>query len=175
MNTFDLRKFVPTRIPQYAIASHRWCQDEDELSLDAIKGKHEGYQTKKGYMKLEGFVDFVKSHLQHIEWLWIDTCCINRNSDAELSESINSMYKWYANAEVCLAYLADVEARDLNSFKQSEWFLRGWTLQELLAPRTVVFLARDWTILGHKGTGRCKGGIDLTCGPSLTASLVATT
>ena len=87
-----------------------------------------------------------------VKWLWIDTCCINKDSAAELSEAINLMFKWYRNAELCLAYLADVEiVEDKSGFKQSEWFQRGWTLQELLAPRTVVFVTKSWQVIGNKG------------------------
>ncbi|KAM0343926.1 hypothetical protein ACHAPU_007980 [Fusarium lateritium] len=89
--------------------------------------------------------------------IWIDTCCIDKTSSAELSEAINSMYQWYAKAEICYAYLADVASagtEDLSapksSFRQSRWFTRGWTLQELIASREVLFYASDWTYLGSK-------------------------
>ncbi|OBZ69644.1 hypothetical protein A0H81_10369 [Grifola frondosa] len=72
-------------------------------------------------------------------WAWIDTCCIDKTSSAELSEAINSMYTWYTMADVCYAYLDN-----------SKWFKRGWTLQELIAPKNVVFLSRDWKMLGTK-------------------------
>ena len=82
---------------------------------------------------MQGFADYVKEQIPHVEWLWIDTCCIDQKHGPELSEAINSMFKWYSNAEVRLAYLADVEAvDDLEKFKVSEWFRRGWTLQERL-------------------------------------------
>jgi len=114
-----------------------------------------------GCGKVIGFAEYVKAHLPHVEWLWIDTCCIKQDSDRELSEAINSMFKWYREAEVYLAYLVDVEEKDdLDNFKASKWFRRGWTLQELLAPRTVVFLTKDWRVIGHKGgAGRGKSGV----------------
>jgi len=75
----------------------------------------------------------------------------------ELSESINSMFKWYLNAEVCLAYLADVDGKDdPDGLGRSVWFSRGWTLQELLAPQTVVFLTQAWKTIGHKGENRSQ-------------------
>ena len=88
-------------------------------------------------------------------YLWIDSCCIDKTSSSELSESINSMYRWYALADVCYAFLADVPAeedhrRDESRFRCSRWFRRGWTLQELIAPLKVVFLAEDWTVIGSK-------------------------
>lgn len=120
-------------------------------------------------MKVIAFANYVRHHIPNVDWLWIDTCCINQDSDRELSEAINSMFKWYMNAEVCLAYLADVESgSDMERFKESEWFERGWTLQELLAPRTVIFLNQDWEVIGHKGgTGRGRSGRKLQAGRSL--------
>ncbi|KAI1787841.1 hypothetical protein LXA43DRAFT_950792, partial [Ganoderma leucocontextum] len=88
-------------------------------------------------------------------YIWIDSCCIDKTSSSELSEAINSMYLWYRDTVICYAYLADVlsgedpRAPD-SSFRRSRWFTRGWTLQELIAPRRVVFLAQDWHILGTK-------------------------
>lgn len=85
------------------------------------------------------------------KYVWIDTCCIDKTSSADLSEAINAMYGWYEKAEVCYVYLADVSATDFDDeFRISRWFFTGWTLQELLAPRTVVFYYRDWEELGTK-------------------------
>ena len=85
-----------------------------------------------------------------LEWLWADTNCIDKTSSAELSEAINSMYEWYRNSTVCYAYLADVRGRSPHELPSSRWFTRGWTLQELLAPRHVVFFSREWTGIGTK-------------------------
>ena len=91
-----------------------------------------------------------------LDWIWIDTCCIDKTSSADLSEAINSMYRWYAKSEVCYAFLNDVEdgpSERLYNFPQmakSKWFRRGWTLQELLAPRKVWFLDRSWRIFAEK-------------------------
>ncbi|PIL28867.1 hypothetical protein GSI_08913 [Ganoderma sinense ZZ0214-1] len=87
--------------------------------------------------------------------LWIDSCCIDKTSSAELSEAINSMYAWYARSEVCFAYLVDVpphgDHRAENSqFRKSVWFTRGWTLQELIAPFEVIILSQDWNTVGSK-------------------------
>nr|VWP01208.1 Zn(2)-C6 fungal-type domain-containing protein [Ganoderma boninense] len=88
-------------------------------------------------------------------YIWIDSCCIDKSSSSELSEAINWIYVWYAKAAVCYAYLADVppgeDHRALGSqFRKSRWFTRGWTLQELIAPAHVVFLAQDWAVIGSK-------------------------
>jgi len=114
------------------------------------------------------------------EWIWIDTCCIDKSSSSELSEAINSMYKWYQISQVCYAYLEDVpEASDpqlqalqmayqnefelkddlphdtkrfIMQFARSRWFSRGWTLQELIAPRIVEFYNQSWKIVGTKAS-----------------------
>ena len=96
------------------------------------------------------------------KWIWNDTCCINKESSAELSEAINSMFRYYSLAKICYAYLYDVprptNSKDVRSaleredspFRKSRWHTRGWTLQELIAPRLLVFLSNDWEVLGTK-------------------------
>ena len=91
-----------------------------------------------------------------IDWVWIDTCCIDKKSSAELSEAINSMYRWYERAEVCYAYLSDVRCANIHlqssraEFRNSVWFTRGWTLQELLAPSKVIFVNYEWEFIRTK-------------------------
>ena len=85
------------------------------------------------------------------EWAWADTCCIDKSSSAELTEAINSMFLYYSLSTVCYVYLSDVHSgRGNNGFDNSRWHKRGWTLQELLAPKTVRFMLSDWTYLGTK-------------------------
>ena len=96
------------------------------------------------------------------KWLWVDTCCIDKRSSAELSEAINSMYRWYENSGICYAYLHDIPdssfpmAGDAERYPQSigwpEWFSHGWTLQEMIAPKDVQFFNRDWHPIGDKRT-----------------------
>ena len=85
---------------------------------------------------------------------WIDTCCFDKSSSAELSETINSMYRWYEQASVCYAYLADVgEDEDENhlQLRGSRWFTRGWTLQELIASKTnMTFYTANWKLVSTK-------------------------
>ena len=97
------------------------------------------------------------AYMQGYRYLWIDSCCINKTSSTELSEAINSMFVWYRDSAVCYAFLTDVPRdEDLRApgsrFHYSRWFKRGWTLQELIAPQDVVFLSREWSILGSKSS-----------------------
>ncbi|KAB5566995.1 heterokaryon incompatibility protein-domain-containing protein [Coniochaeta sp. 2T2.1] len=95
-----------------------------------------------------------------LSYLWVDTCCIDKTSSAELSEAINSMYAWYRNSTVCYAYLSDVpplspsgappHVISSSPFRRSRWFKRGWTLQELLAPKFLTFFSSDWSEISTK-------------------------
>ncbi|PVH68132.1 HET-domain-containing protein [Cadophora sp. DSE1049] len=143
----ELEEFPEDRIPKYAILSHRW--QDDEVSLQDIQST--SAKKKAGYAKLKLCCgEAAKGGLQYI---WVDTCCIDKTSSAELSESINSMYRWYQNAAVCYAYLFDVPSKTVSndsSFGMSAWFTRGWTLQELIAPSNVEFYNTNWHKLGTK-------------------------
>ena len=133
-----LEEFENDSIPEYAILSHRWELDEVSFQ-DMENGKA---IIQKGYAKIKGCC--VQAAKDGWKYAWIDTCCIDKSSSAELSQAINSMYQWYSNAQVCYAYLSDVSApaepQSNLEFYESKWFKRGWTLQELLAPSEVVFL-----------------------------------
>ena len=88
-------------------------------------------------------------------YIWVDSCCIDKTSSSELSEAINSMFNWYRDAQICYAFLADVPSEEDvraegSKFRESRWFKRAWTLQELIAPRVVVFLSQNWEGLGTK-------------------------
>lgn len=148
-------------IPRYAILSHTWGADSDEVTFDDIQ--HGAARDKIGHAKLEFCAE--QARKDGIGHFWIDTCCINKASLSELSEAIASMYRWYQNAVKCYVFLADVSSseRDMNggpghiwerSFRSSRWFTRGWTLQELLAPLTVEFFSRERLLLGSKATLR---------------------
>lgn len=139
------------RIPSYAILSHRW-QDGEVSFQDMQTGKG---AKKAGYAKIKGCCSqALKVGLQYV---WIDTCCIDKSSSAELSESINSMYRWYGNAAMCYAYLSDVRSTGVSKdfgFAKSVWFLRGWTLQELIAPLNMIFYNSHWDSFGTKASLR---------------------
>lgn len=148
----EVEEFNAENVPRYAILSHMW--ENDEVSFQEISKPQNAMVTKKGYGKIRQVCNIASANgLEHV---WVDTCCIDKTSSAELSESINSMYRWYQDAEVCYAYLADVFPRnDLGGVEghrisDSRWFQRGFTLQELIAPERVVFFDREWNELGTK-------------------------
>ena len=149
--TFQFEEFFDSQVPRYAILSHRWGEGEVTFQdFDVGKAK-----TRPGFVKIKSCCSLAQS--RGFEWVWIDTCCIDKKSSAELSEAINSMFRWYTEAGECYAYLADVPDSDkdnegdtLASFKQSRWFTRGWTLQELLAPSSVIFYDVRWDRIGCK-------------------------
>ena len=147
-----LRDFPANEIPEYAILSHTWGEDE-VLFSDVGRGIDNG--EKAGYEKIRSSCKQAAAH--GLGYVWIDSCCIDKSSSAELSEAINSMFPWYQKATICYAYLADVptnvNTHDLNSaFAKSRWFRRGWTLQELIAPLNLIFFSRDWIEIGTKST-----------------------
>ncbi|KAK5164485.1 uncharacterized protein LTR77_009691 [Saxophila tyrrhenica] len=194
IHTLELREFTG-QPPPYIILSHRWTSNEptykqfrkrnpeqEEEKDGKEKGKAEG-NTLTDNRKIEDFCVFVQEQqfrqTSHnilrtyndidagtlVQWVWVDTVCIDKRSSAELSEAINSMWQWYARADRCIVYLSDVESTagkgrfsktrpkraDLDQwiqFELSAWFTRGWTLQELLAPRSVTFCDQHWSIIG---------------------------
>jgi hypothetical protein len=144
--------FLGTDIPPYMILSHRWREDE-VLFGDMMESDRRTARTKKGYDKLEMSCRIALQ--QKLEYAWMDTCCIDKSSSAELSEAINSMYNYYANAQVCYAYLDDVveiSTPNNKSLEECVWFKRGWTLQEMIAPRELYFYSAQWRPLGSKSS-----------------------
>ncbi|KAK6819094.1 hypothetical protein RU639_008131 [Aspergillus parasiticus] len=140
---FEIIEFTDDRIPPYAILSHTW--EGGEVTFQDMHADKLHTRQKKGYSKIQRCCHLAKT--EGFEYVWIDSCCIDKTSSAELSEAINSMYRWYQEAEVCYAYLADVPSK---GFKESRWFTRGWTLQELIAPTKITFLDANWKGLGSK-------------------------
>ncbi|KJK60961.1 ANK ankyrin repeat protein [Aspergillus parasiticus SU-1] len=140
---FEIIEFTDDRIPPYAILSHTW--EGGEVTFQDMQADQLHTRQKKGYSKIQRCCHLAKS--EGFDYVWIDSCCIDKTSSAELSEAINSMYRWYQEAEVCYAYLADVPSK---GFKESKWFTRGWTLQELIAPTKLTFLDENWRGLGSK-------------------------
>jgi hypothetical protein len=154
-DTLKLESFQEFPADTYAILSHTWGTEAEELSFDEFR-VGEG-REKFGFQKIQKCCK--QAQQDGLLYAWADTCCIDKRSSSELSEAINSMFSWYARAKICYVYLADVCHTDpLNvqdnpqPFSRSRWFTRGWTLQELIAPRIVSFYAQDWTWIGDKSS-----------------------
>jgi len=152
--------FVGDNIPEYAILSHTWGADTEEVTYrDLIDGTG---KSKAGYGKIR----FCGERAKHdgLQYFWVDTCCIDKSNSVELQEAINSMFCWYRNAAKCYVYLSDVSTKKGKesdrfceytwelAFQGSRWFTRGWTLQELLAPGSVEFFSQEGKQLGDKRT-----------------------
>ncbi|VUC33674.1 unnamed protein product [Clonostachys rosea] len=162
-SSLDLVEIPDDAVPSYAILSHTWGDQEITLQemervitndSDNRSAVHRITQ-KEGYLKVKAAAAMALS--RNLEYLWVDTCCIDKSSSAELSEAINSMYLWYQQSEECYALLSDVGPEVVedwtdpqSSLYGSRWFTRGWTLQELVAPSVVLFYASDWTFIGRK-------------------------
>ncbi|KAN0112546.1 HET domain containing protein [Hyaloscypha variabilis] len=160
--TLKMEEFFGDQIPPYAILSHTW--HHEEVSFQDWADRSSASQ-KKGYEKIIGACQLAEKHGH--DYLWVDTNCIGKSSSSELSEAINLMFKWYQFAQVCYVYLADVPSPEATStemalsglefselFRLSRWFTRGWTLQELLAPRDIEFYSNDLSLLGTKNSLR---------------------
>ncbi|KAI6040421.1 heterokaryon incompatibility protein-domain-containing protein, partial [Pisolithus marmoratus] len=143
----------------YAILSHRWVADEvgyTEIVELARMDDRDEIRGRAGYQKIVKSCEQAKN--DGLKWLWVDTCCIDKRSSSELSEALNSMFRWYENSKKCYAYLHDVDvfpsSPDNERFARSEgwpeWFSRGWTLQELIAPRDLQFFNTEWKSIGDK-------------------------
>ncbi|KAI0096892.1 hypothetical protein GGR51DRAFT_553316 [Nemania sp. FL0031] len=159
--TVTLTKYFIDDIPPYAILSHTWGNDDEEVTFhDIATGKA---TQKQGYQK----IDFCGKQAVRdgLDYFWVDSCCIDKSSGPELQEAITSMFRWYKNATKCYAYLSDVVVGNGTqrspqdelrwaiwkiSFRNSRWFTRGWTLQELLAPQNVEFFSKDACSLGSR-------------------------
>jgi hypothetical protein len=151
---FSLTEFFGSNIPPYAILSHTWGPDDEEFIFrDLVDNTG---KDKVGYAKIE-FCGR-RATTDDLRYFWVDTCCIDKSSSAELTEAINSMFHWYQKAARCYVYLSDVLVHDFDqtdrnwksAFLQSIWFFRGWTLQELIAPASVEFFSKEGERLGDK-------------------------
>ncbi|KAJ1324104.1 HET domain-containing protein [Microdochium nivale] len=166
VDTLEPIEFMPDKIPSYAILSHTW--EQEEVSYEELVRADKAWQKKAGWSKIVGFARQAAADMH--EYIWVDTCCIDKKSSAELQEAINSMFKWYSRAKVCYVYLSDISApksqsrttkrRRLStpkslpshdgSWHKARWWSRGWTLQELLAPLCVEFFDKCWNKIGTK-------------------------
>jgi Heterokaryon incompatibility protein (HET) len=185
LNTKELKvvEFPDDAVPTYAILSHTWGREE--ITFQDIQLLNNGsmaalfntrVKEKKGFPKVKQAANLAAE--DGYSYLWIDTCCIDKSSSAELSEAINSMYRWYEESDICYAYLPDVlpaskqlPSNQQSTFRNSRWFTRGWTLQELIASDQVKFYAYDWSYLGGKRDSSASPGITMRPANSTTLSL----
>lgn len=148
-------EFFAGQKPEYAILSHTW--EEEEVTFQDFL-QPEKARKMKGYTKILRTCHIAREH--NFNYAWVDTCCIDKTSSAELSEAINSMFKWYANSAIAIVYLGDFnkdnseEATSLMPdgvrLSKCRWFTRGWTLQELVAPRVIHFYDSNMVFCGTK-------------------------
>ncbi len=150
----------PEEVPDgYGALSHVW--DKTEQSFQDVRKIQErcaedGTNPHEVVCeKTRRCCELAESH--GYKWVWIDTCCIDKTSSTELAEAINSMFRYYALSSICYGYLRDVEcSEDYNDFEwrqrllRSIWFQCGWTLQELIAPRFLLFVSKSWEVLRSK-------------------------
>ncbi|KAK7894649.1 hypothetical protein LTR67_005388 [Exophiala xenobiotica] len=174
-NTGEFESFWDTQRPQYGILSHTWGDEEvsylDYLFITSnLPGTSAGLvhallkpprADSEGIRKIQNCCKLARS--RGVDWVWVDTCCIDQSSSAEISEAINSMWAWYRDATECYVYLGDVSVRpqrdvaaddfdeaSREQFRSARWFGRGWTLQELLAPTKELFCNNRWEVIAEK-------------------------
>ncbi|KAI6100775.1 heterokaryon incompatibility protein-domain-containing protein [Pisolithus croceorrhizus] len=162
-----LKDLVDEELAQikYGILSHCWGHPKEEVQykeMDALirmgGTARKKLRERSGYQKIRRSCE--QAWKDGLAWLWVDTCCINKESSAELSEALNSMFRWYEDSERCYVYLHDLHAKALPTTSNEKkfsgtsgwprWFSRGWTLQELVAPTVVHFFNQDWHFIGDK-------------------------
>ncbi|KAK1981317.1 heterokaryon incompatibility protein-domain-containing protein [Colletotrichum cereale] len=174
--TLALEEIHDPSAVKYAILSHTWEGEEvtfqDMAYLPRAKGK-------AGFAKIANACEMALE-TEGFGYAWVDTCCIDKTSSAELSEAINSMFQWYRQADVCFVLLSDLPPQtkpqpsptppfrrppeDAAVLGACRWFSRGWTLQELIAPIYVKFYDAGWqyrfTKDGEASTLSAITGID---------------
>lgn len=149
-----LKTFGSSEVPDYAILSHRWGEEEvtfKDMIGCPISDLNSPARRLTGFSKIEGSCKLAIR--DGYEWIWIDTCCIDKDSSTDVDKAINSMWNYYTKSNVCYVYMSDVpnyEAGRGVTFQKSKWFTRGWTLQELVAPVFLEFYAANWSLLGTK-------------------------
>lgn len=149
--TLGLEFILKPETKPYVILSHTW--EDEEVTFQEMTNL-QGVRKKKGFAKIKMTCKLARRHDPPIEYAWVDTCCIDKKSSTELAEAINSMFAWYKKATVCFVFLSDFPphepvARDLD-LPKCRWFTRGWTLQELIAPKMVDFYDSGWNFHGSK-------------------------
>ncbi|KAF1830627.1 HET-domain-containing protein [Decorospora gaudefroyi] len=181
--TLEFKTFHDDELPEYLILSHTWGNEEvsyQEMrflqqllalpghlrsntalvaAMEAAAGLqanlrgHDSIKRRSGYKKINKTAKQARE--ERCEYFWIDTCCIDKSSSAELQEAINSMFVWYRRSKFCAVYLEDVKTTPGpfafgSALRAARWTTRGWTLQELIAPRRLYFFDGYWNLIGWK-------------------------
>ncbi|KAG6364315.1 hypothetical protein INS49_005915 [Diaporthe citri] len=150
--TYRFHEYVGRDVPEYAVLSHIWGEGEVTFHDMRPEAPPEIWKAKSGWDKIEKCC--LRALADSIQFVWVDTCCIDKSSSAELQEAINSMFRWYEESTECYAFMADFEALpgdvEMRQLKSARWWTRGWTLQELLAPESVRFFDWQWREFGDK-------------------------
>lgn len=148
--TYQLLEFIDDKIPPFVILSHMW--DAEEVSLlevSILDLQDPSVHGRDCFKKIQNCCRQAQS--DNIQWVWIDTCCLDRSNKEELYDTINSSYRVLEDAAVCYAFLSDVPSTEIqSSLEKSVYFKRKWTLQELVAPQSVKFFAKDWVFIGTR-------------------------
>lgn len=161
--TFRLEEVVDLQDCKYAILSHTWEEEEVGFQEMLAESRPARLLKKAGFLKIKKTCEIAKE--KGYAYAWVDTCCIDKTSSAALSEAINSMFHWYRESSLCLAYLSDLK---VNNFEHSEsktsefmkdclWFTRGWTLQ-------VKCLGFHFVATNHADRHDDYSGVDRTRG-----------
>lgn len=161
VNTLAIEEVVGSPLEHnYAILSHTWLHGQEvslrewDTAIAGVSSKCDEIKRSRGWAKIEAAC--LETRRWGLEYLWVDTICIDRTNSTEVSETINCTYAWYQHSAICFVHLADVVGDDLDDedclddFRDSRWFTRGFTLQELVAPIEVIFFSQDWQVLGTK-------------------------
>jgi len=133
--SFEFTGDLMENVPKYAILSHTWLADDKEVTFKDMK-RGRAQRKPAGFHKINFCGE--QAAKDGPEYLWVDTCCINKSSSAELQESIMTMFHWYRKSTKCYVYLADVSLSEapvtneahsqswVSAFLNSRWFTRGW-------------------------------------------------
>lgn len=157
--SLSFTNFLDRNVPNFAILSHTWRGDQEPTYQDVINSKTPGFAADNSPSFDKLYFCGEQAKTDRLQYFWADTCCIDKSSSAELSEAINSMFRWYRSSSKCYVLLSDVSTHLENDddstirdsqLRRSRWFTRGWTLQELLAPPNVEFFSREGHLLGSK-------------------------
>ena len=140
------------RDAEYRVLSQEWSAAGYAFG-DQNMAEQQRSSREQSVEKLKRFRNAAASH--KYKYIWLDTCCIDQKNPVELTRAINSMYRWYAEAERCFVYLYDYDLKDKpRDLTVSKWFTRGWTLQELIAPKAVEFFDKNWERIGLIAKGQ---------------------